>query len=953
MLTTILTDASAPKQCAETVSFGQFALTPGRREITENGIPLRLGGRAMDILLILVANAGEIVSKDSLISSVWPNSVIDEGTLRVQVASLRKALGDGTDGRRYITNIAQRGYCFVAPLSDLPADNTLKAGPLANSSTKFLSPLKIRLIGRDAVIKATSELLSTRHFVTLVGPGGMGKTSVAHAVVFMRNHDYPDGSYLVDLDTISNPSLVSSAIASALGLSILSNDPTPHILSFLKDKRLVLLLDNCEHMVARVAQLAEEIMQNAANVDILATSREPLQARGEWVQRLGQLCSPAPDVLINASDALSFPAVDLFVERTRASMDSFAFNDDNVFHIAQICRRLDGIPLAIELVARRVGLFGLHTLADMLDEKLSLLTHGYRTALPRHKTLHATLDWSYGLLTETEQALLCCLSVFRESFSLGSAIKIANGVHIDTIDATEGMANLVDKSLVVATAGMREVSYRMLNTTRNYASLKLKNFAFGANVKRHHALLMNEILAAAEEELRTTKINLNDWCHENNRRIDDIRAALEWAFSEIGDKSLGADLVLTSAPIWFQLLLLNEYLGWLNATLAIDAIIGHSPHRHIRLTLAIGNTFLYTRGPQPETFDVLTETIKLASDFNDRPSELRAIWAKYYCHNMIGDYQSSLIQARKYGLLAQETQDCVALLTFNRMIGLSYHLNGDQELARQHITNALAPRRTINPILQGSAYQIDHLTASLTQLARILWIQGFSKQAIDTATEAVQQAEKASHVLSFAYVLAFTACPIALWSGDMDLADKYVRRLHTCTAEHSLQYWQGWADIHSLALELKKANVNIGSSPRINQIFDDTLLSEGVVDTIATMGPCFVGKKVIARTNAGMNGWCAAEVLRAQGEHALTDGRRDESEAENFFQRSIAVARGQGANYWLLKSASSLANLFQAQGRLQEAKEILLDALENYSDHDTILDVRNCRILLQKLAEAT
>src|SRR5215471_8239339 len=377
---------------AQVLAFGPFRLLPVQRLLLEGERPIRLGSRALEILVALVERSGEVVGKEELIARVWPTTVVEETALRVHVAALRKVLG-GESGARYVENVSGRGYRFVAPLTRLDDDppEHVRRMEAAERRSRLPAPLS-RMVGRGDVVSALAERLLQQRLVTLIGPGGMGKTTVAIATAERLSASYEHGVCFVDLATITDRLLVPGTLASVLGLAVHSNDPMPALAAFLASRHLLIVIDNCEHLIEATAALAEKLLRAAPSVHVLATSREPLRADGEWVQRLPPLSIPPPPASLAAAEALTFSAIELFTERAMASVDNFKLDDTDVPVVADLCRRLDGIPLAIEFAAARLDLFGLRGLAVRLEDCLQLFTRGRRTALPRHKTLRAMLD---------------------------------------------------------------------------------------------------------------------------------------------------------------------------------------------------------------------------------------------------------------------------------------------------------------------------------------------------------------------------------------------------------------------------------------------------------------------------------------------------------------------------------------------------------------------------------
>ncbi|GGY94383.1 winged helix-turn-helix domain-containing protein [Pseudoduganella plicata] len=446
-----------PAAGAEVV-FGEFRLVPQARTLYRQDRPVRLSGRAFDLLLALVERAGAVVGKDELIARVWPHTVVEEGNLRVHVGALRKALGDD---QPYVENVVGRGYCFVAPLR-MPA----VAQPLTDLAAAL--PLQ-RLTGRDAVLAQLAAQVPAQRLLTIVGPGGMGKSVVALAVAARVAAVFDGAVYCADLAGVMAPAQLSATVARLLGLAA---DANPG--HWLRPHRALLVLDGCEHLVDAVAALAERLLLEAPRVHILATSREPLRAEGEWVYRLAPLALPPADDVPVPAQLAAYPSVQLFAERAGADGGAFAIDAGNAAAVADICRRLDGIPLALELAAGRAAFFGVHELALRLSDCFAVLTRGRRTALPRHQTLRATLDWSYDLLTHSEQAVLRRLAVFGGGFTLEAAVAVGQGTDLPAAAVAERIANLTAKSLIGIEPAHATVQYRLLRTTRSYALEKLQ-----------------------------------------------------------------------------------------------------------------------------------------------------------------------------------------------------------------------------------------------------------------------------------------------------------------------------------------------------------------------------------------------------------------------------------------------------------------------------------------------
>lgn len=458
---------------SETVlQFGPYRYYVQRRVVCADERPLQLGSRALDILQLLVEHAGQVVSKQALIEHVWPTTVVEESNLRVHIAALRRALGDGLGGQRYISNVPLRGYCFVADVRPLAPQATWpiprKPGPTHNLPVP-LQPL----LGRAALIAELSSQLPARRFLTLVGPGGVGKTRVAVKVAEALLPRYADGVCFIDLSSLSGPTCLAPTLAQALGLGP-HGDALEAIAEHLRDRQLLLVLDTCEHLIDTCALLAEQLLRAAPQLGVLATSREPLLADGECVHRLMPLRVPAPAPRPDLETALAHCAVNLFVSCAAAHQAGFRLRRRDVALVSDICRCLDGLPLAIELATAQVDALGLAGLLSQLQSGAAALNRGRRTAAPRQQSLRASLDWSYALLSPLEQVALQRMAIFKTSFTLRTALTVIGCERIDEHGLLAVIAQLAAKSLLMVEPGEGQMRYRLLTTTRDYALEKLR-----------------------------------------------------------------------------------------------------------------------------------------------------------------------------------------------------------------------------------------------------------------------------------------------------------------------------------------------------------------------------------------------------------------------------------------------------------------------------------------------
>ncbi|NEU94697.1 ATP-binding protein [Bradyrhizobium uaiense] len=538
--------------------FGPFRLLAARHELLAQGVPVTIGQRALDVLLALVRRHGELVTKDELMSAVWPGLVVEENNLAVHISALRKILGKTEDGKSYLQTVAGRGYRFVAPVTqeDVARAVVPPVVPVEPKDAPHNLPqLLTRLIGRSDELGVLQEHLKRHRLVTLTGAGGVGKTRLAIETGRQALPAYPDGVWFVDLAPIRG--LVAALVAEVLGLGHASGS-AGSLAAVLKGQQRLIILDNCEHVIAESAALVETLIRTCPELSILATSRERLAIAGENVFRVPSLPTPDATDALTAQAAQRFGAVEMFVERAAALGEGFALTNQNAAIVAAICRRIDGIPLAIELAAPRLRVLSERQLASGLDERFGLLTGRSRTAVPRHQTLQALIAWSYELLDRTEQQMLRRFAVCAGPTSLASIVAVAepDAAHADVLDL---VISLVEKSLILPDRSHDETRYRMPESTRYFA---LDRLAAEEQHDRHrrHARYFAERFAQATRAFETSASEL--WLARYGADVDNLRTALTFAFGPDGSRDIALDLVGCSHVIWSELGLMLEHRHW-------------------------------------------------------------------------------------------------------------------------------------------------------------------------------------------------------------------------------------------------------------------------------------------------------------------------------------------------------------------------------------------------------
>lgn len=916
--------------------FGPFRLLPLERLLFDGERALRLGSRAMDLLLALLERAGEIVDKNELLAIVWPNAVVDDATLRVHLAALRKVLGDGRDGQRYITTIPGRGYGFLAPLSY--TGQAAAAGPPGPEPQHNLPVLLTRMIGRAETVQAMANQLLQLRLLCVVGPGGIGKTTVAVALATRVLRRYADGVCFVDLAPLSEGHLVPLALATALGVAVPAGDSMPGLLAYLRQRHMLIVLDNCEHVIGAAAALADALLRGAPLLHVLATSREPLRITSEHLQRLPALGLPPADVVPDAQAARHFAAVQLFCERCAAVDDAFALADADVPVVAEICRRLDGIPLALELAAGRIGHFGIHELRRQLDDRFRLLTRGPRNVPLRHQTLRATLDWSYGLLDAGERAVLQVLSVFRSRFRMESAAAVAGHDVFDTV------ADLAAKSLVSIEFCCEHVYYRLLETTRAYAATQLQASGQGDAVfLRHarHCQALAERIAADWE-----RMSFASWSACYGRHVDDLRAAIDWAFGEAADAALGIALTLAAQTLFYQLSLMDEYR--VRVERALERMAQHAivdPDSEMQLHASLAHLLMHTQGVSGAMLLSFRHGYGLAMHSDDTARRAEAICGMWICSMALADFTGADTYVAQFADLCQASGSTAMQLVQARMRSAGEHLQGRHAESAALARMVLAHPDGAVQLTFNNALLADHQVCLRGNLSRCLWLLGRPDDALHIAREAVMLGFEHNGA-SLCVALAFSAIPVALWCGQRSLASAWNCLLREHAARYGLLYWSAWGAGYQHLLDAGESMADF-SWPTVRSW-------PLQIDVMATLHDAAADLQAVQRARAGLAPWSMPEVLRRAAHRrwralAVDDGA-GLREVEAQLEEALALARAQQAPGWELRCATSLAALLHAQERSGEARALLAPVHAGFEQGQGSADVLAAAALLAQLA---
>jgi predicted ATPase/DNA-binding winged helix-turn-helix (wHTH) protein len=943
----------------------QWEIDLGRRELRSRGIPVPLGGRAFDVVSVLVQSASEFVTKDRLMQRVWPGAVVGEGTIHVHISAVRKALGPDRD---LLKTASGRGYRLLGSWTPQQREGTvapiyspLTRTPGAPPPNNF-PPLITRLIGRTAACQLVRDLVSAYRVVTLTGPGGIGKTSLAIKAVRYLLSDFEDGGWLVELASLSDPSLVPSTVASTLGLKLAGEISAESVARAVGGRHLLLVLDNCEHVIDAAANLAETLTRLCSRTTIVATSRELLRIDGESVYRVPPLDVPAPGQA--APDyIMQYSAVELFVARTKALNAGFSPQAEDLASIAMICRRLDGIPLAIEFAAARAAVLSVQGVAAGLRDRFALLTAGRRTALPRQRTLRATLDWSHELLPDAERRLLRRLAVFPAGFTIDAATAVMTDTEFDASAVLDGIANLVAKSWVALDKSGAGARWTLLETIRAYALEKLAEHAEADIAARHHALYFRNLFTSRARGA-TSSLSDEDLAR-HVREIDNVRAALDWSFSSAGDAAIGVDLTAAYAPVWQHLSLMIECRERCeHALLDLEPQATASMRLQMELQIALAAAIFLTMGPPNQATTLLTEALETADALNDLDAQARALTTLVPIYAFRGEYSKGQIAAERIEQIAHCIGDPIHFRWAYQQTGVTLFLRGRPRKAQQYLERILRSPASSD---RGDAiyYSSNDHAVARAMLARALWMQGFTDQALHEAQLSLEELQGTDHQLLLCQILNQGICRIATMTGDFATADREIARLIEMATDLNGHLWETVGrflkgqllvergEFAQGVLVLRDAFETCGRAGwHISYSEFKCALALGLAGTGRLDEALLAVDDAMAadRKKSDGHGWYAPELLRIKGEMLLRQAADQFAPAaEDCFYRAAQIAREQGALFWELRVALSVARLRVSQGRQHEARAPLAAVYDRFTEGFATADMLAARTLLDEL----
>jgi len=939
-------------------SFGPYRLYPARQLLIRSGETVKIGGRAFEILNLLVRRAGENVSKEELTAAAWPGVFVHESNLKVNLHSLRRSIDDVQKPPKYILTVPGRGYRFIARVDVAIADEVGWATTIEFDPSSRLPKLP-EVIGRAVEISDVAHLLlGEQQLVSVVGGAGVGKTAVAiHAAALFGEHRRNDVCF-VDLSKIDDHARLPSALADALGLPVGASDPLSAVCDYLRPREVLLLLDNCEHILLAVTLFFLKLRSAPIKCKLLLTSREPIRVPCEHAYMLDTLRLPqegSPRV----SEIISSPAVELFLRRA-AERTGYKLVKDDVGAVAKICRALEGLPLALELGA--ANLDGT-TPSKMLATLDKLIDFSPARATPnapeRHASLHAALDWSFRLLSEQEALVFCMTSVFSGEFELEDALALAEALDLPAAEVIGSLGSLVTKSLIIAQVNGPGLRYRLSDSTRRFSARGLKARGLETRCWQAHSRRMLALLQQASAEWSWR--DRGDWSRSYSSRLNDLHASLSWAFGGYGDPTVGVALTAASLSIWRETSLVAEARMWIGTALASEAVNRCEAVVKSKLLLARAWTMMLSRPYGEDLGHILLSAFEFGREAGCIEYQLQALlglsylaigtghigrsvaWLeefrlladRHHCDDFDPEYESALAWARGHAGNVRESAECL------------------ETLARKYVWKNVRSRNI--------ELLADRNTGITGHIPLFAWIAGRPDFAAALALQTLADAESEGSPLSQSNILAQAVCPVALYRGDVQTLETGINKLRSVVELGGADVWVPAQRFYAAAMEDLEGDG--GAAARMRGAIDDLISSRFVLRLpgfIVTLAEIHLRKGELDLASDALDLaeryeerqgelWVRPELRRIRASYCGSVGEVDS--AEKFFTMALDEARTTGARSFELRAATSLARHRFQMDQAIAASEILLTVMRHFKEGFATRDYLVASELLKQTVE--
>lgn len=895
-----------------TYCFGEWRFLPSRQLLLHRETPVRIGSRALDLLHALVQRPGDLISKRELIRSAWPDVFVHDSNLKVNIAALRRALQPGGTTLPYIATVSGRGYRFVAPLTVLRTHDT--ALPVAMYGSNGDLPAATPLLGRRETIAKIVDAIGQARLLTIVGPAGVGKTSVAIAVAHEVEAALAAEVRFIDLAAIEGSHLVAPAIASALGLVGHHGDILAGLSDAVRNRNLLLVLDNCEHVLNGASVVVDHLCNSAPGLLVLTTSREPLRCRLETLHRLAPLACPPGDLELDGAGALAYPAFALLIQR--AAHHGYLLQDADVRPLTAITHRLEGIPLAIELAAPRLPALGSSVLLDRLGASLDILVSEGDPAT-RHATLAATLDWSYRLLPAAEARLLRRMSVFGVAVTVEDVVGAFSPLE-SAEDLASQLESLSARSLLSPNFDRGRRNYRLLDSTRKFAASKLQDAGEARSAMTAYAEYLLNVFEQAERDWRS-KAHA-DWLACYGRWDPDLHRVIEWAYATPETALLAVRLTAAGTTLWNEFSSLVESRRRVEDALeALDRLPAADPFLRLKLLSSHASNLSFAARLDGEVIQALRRSALLAQELGDHESRFRSVMGLVAMHVSMGDFEATdaaldevraLMDATGDYTAAPEVDRQAAMLRFYRghiVEGHAWHLR----VTREHATSANSART--------SRFHIDRFVLFRNFLAMTTWVTGAQAAAQELTDETLGAAATLDHAASHAHTLVLAAIPIALLNGDLARAQAHVTTLVDLLRRRPIEAWAVYARLHQATIDAAQGDAAAVQRMRtaVDQMRDSgsrvqfairlVMLANAAIDHDEIgIAQATVAEALAYSKRQGAR-WCDAEFLRLEGVIRWREG--DMVAAEKALRQAHQLALKSGALSFALRAAVNRAKL--------------------------------------------
>ena len=941
---------TAPEDPSDVLRFGPFQLAIARRKLFFAKDEVHLGGRAMDVLMALALRKGELLSKEDLLSAAWPNIFVHEGNLKVTVAALRRALREYAPTLELINTVVGRGYW-------LSADNAIKDETDVDMVGVSGVPLPElgTVIGRDKDIAQLRATLATNRLTTVAGAGGIGKTTVAIAAAQLFEDEDGAAVTFVDLSRVASEEFVTVSLAAALGISSESGDTLQAIIAILARRKSLLVFDTCEHVLPAVSHVCDILLEKTKEVRILATSRAVLGVKLETVMWLAPLDVPPVDHAETIDDVLSYSAPQLLAARALESSGYSPGNQDAKV-IAEICRRLDGAPLAIELVSSRLAGRSADLVLKELDDRFRTLRSNRPGAPLRQQTLLITLEWSYALLGRAEAATLRAVSIFAGSFDIDAAARVVEHHGLTPSDAADAIAGLRSKSMLSLDHAGGDLRYRLLDSTRAFASDLLDNLGEVDAVSANHAKLQLKIFMRACIEQAT--MSARNWRATYGGLVDDLRKALDWSLYRGGDPLLGVQLAAAGLPLWQELSMGDEARRNCEHAIAeFDRIGCIDKGLKLRLVVGLASLNAYLTTDVAKIIALFETARQLARETNNVEAECLALSAVATFSLLPGQDETvsgTLDELRETALQAndrpalweQEKLRAWLEVYLCRFDAANRRLIGLRADMKDHIRGA-APR-----------FHVDQKSSIDIQYGALQWLMGKPGHAVEAIEEAARDAIDLGHGLSLVHALTRGVIFVFLECHHYDQARRYANLLKSVILQHGMATWLPLSDCYSESIEALSGARR--SPERLRAVLHDlqggtAQLANNTYCSTLARAMLAIGKPADAALavdyihQMGAQRWNMPEILRVQVAIDRARGCDDNAKAEATLRESLRLAEDIGCLAWSLRTGNDLATLLREEGRLQDARSVLLPVYQRFTDGFDSGDVRKASLLLKQL----